>query len=176
MPLFHKSGEKAFKHNVREEVREGNQQKQSLAIAFNLKRRAKKAKGGEITVDNYKTGSEMSPPGAGPQPSTKSLAEGGKVCTGCGMRPCECATVSDDQAVPPTPVAADYSEGGRVANGDGDPPHIDELALDDDLEFSDTGANSGDELGDSQEESDRKGIVDRIMHSLAKKDKPPRPA
>jgi hypothetical protein len=145
MPLFHKTGEKAFKHNVREEMHEGKPQTQSLAIAFNLKRRAKKANGGEV-------------------------------CAGCGMRPCECATVSDDQTVPPTPVAADHSEGGRVANGDGDPTQIDELALDDDLEFSDTGANSGDELDDSQEESDRKGIVDRIMHSLAKKDKLPRPA
>ena len=45
MPLFHKSGEKAFKHNVREEMHEGKPQKQSLAIAFNLKRRTKKAKG-----------------------------------------------------------------------------------------------------------------------------------
>lgn len=122
--------------------------KPSLATAFSARRLSKKAKGGEITSDNYMTGDEM--------------------CDTCGGAPCTCSA--------PQPSTKMYSEGGKVANAGGDPSRIDDLALRDDLEFSETGANSGDELGDDQEEKDRRDIVSRIMHSLAKKDKMPRPA
>ena len=74
-----------------------------------------------------------------------------------------------------------FSEGGRVANQDkeitGDMPNeFDDLHLRDDLEFSETGANSGDELGNDREDHDRKDIVARIMRSRAKKDRNPNPA
>lgn len=74
-----------------------------------------------------------------------------------------------------------YSEGGMVANDDepivdGELAQYDELAKDDDLSFSYDGANSGDELGDLQEDMDRQDIVDEIMKSRAKKDRMPRPA
>jgi hypothetical protein len=74
-----------------------------------------------------------------------------------------------------------YSEGGEVANddqpmADAMPNDFDDLALRDGLEFHDTGANSGDELGDHQEDEDRKDIVGKIMKSRSKKDKNPRPA
>lgn len=74
-----------------------------------------------------------------------------------------------------------YSEGGRIANeqhhfADESPNDFDDLALRDDLEFHDTGANSGDELGDSREEHDRSDIVARVMASRRKKDRMPRPA
>ena len=75
-----------------------------------------------------------------------------------------------------------YSEGGRVANEDSGesastpdrmakdlPNEFDDLALRDDLESSDTGANSGDELSDDQEDMDRRDIVSRIMRSRAKR-------
>ncbi len=39
-----------------------------------------------------------------------------------------------------------------------------------------TGANSGDEIGNEQEDDDRRDIVSRIMKSRAKKDRMPRPA
>lgn len=39
-----------------------------------------------------------------------------------------------------------------------------------------TGANSGDEIGDEQEDDDRKDIVGRIMKSRSKRDRMPRPA
>lgn len=72
-----------------------------------------------------------------------------------------------------------YSEGGRVANedhieADFEPNEFDDLAKDDHLEFHDTGANSGDELGDEQEDEDRHDIVSRIMKSRKLKDRNPR--
>ncbi len=77
--------------------------------------------------------------------------------------------------------AGHYSEGGRVANED----HIeadfkenefDDLPLDDHLEEHYTGANSGDELGNEQEDEDERDVVARIMRSRGKKDRMPRPA
>lgn len=73
-----------------------------------------------------------------------------------------------------------YSEGGRVANedhieADFEPNEFDDLAKDDHLEFHDTGANSGDELGDEQEDEDRHDIVSRIMKSRRKMDRLPHP-
>jgi hypothetical protein len=82
-------------------------------------------------------------------------------------------------------MAKGYSKGGMVANEDAGesastPEHMakdkenefDDLALRDDLEFEDTGAN----LGDAAEDHDRNDIVSRIMKSRAKKDRMPRPA
>jgi hypothetical protein len=74
-----------------------------------------------------------------------------------------------------------YSHGGEVANddqpvADSEPNDFDLLGTDDDLEFSYTGKNSGDELGDAQEDHDRDDIVARVMKSRAKKDRNPRPA
>lgn len=78
-----------------------------------------------------------------------------------------------------------YAEGGRVANEDEEitdkmPAQYDDLHLDDHLDDDGkanyTGANSGDELGDKQEDEDRKDIVARIMHSRSKRDRMPRPA
>lgn len=74
-----------------------------------------------------------------------------------------------------------YSEGGRVANtdeltADFDPMEFDYLHLRDDLEFSETGDNSGDFLGDEQEDEDRRDIVSRVMRSRAKQDRMPNPA
>lgn len=81
--------------------------------------------------------------------------------------------------------AACYSEGGVVANGGDDeldhladsrPDNFDDLALDDHLEFSETGANSGDELGDAREDKDRSSTVSRIMRQRKMKQSNPRPA
>lgn len=76
-----------------------------------------------------------------------------------------------------------YSEGGKVANNThsfeyefDEPANYDDLSRRDDLEFSYTGKNSGDELGNMQEDHDRQDMISRIMKSRAKKDKNPRPA
>lgn len=77
--------------------------------------------------------------------------------------------------------AKHYSHGGKVSNedmpiADSEEAEYDDLEKDDDLEFHDTGANSGDELGDKQEDEDRHDIVSRIMKSRKKKDRLPHPA
>lgn len=48
MPLFKGKSEAAFKHNVRTEMNAGKSQKQSLAIAYQMKRKKKMAKGGDV--------------------------------------------------------------------------------------------------------------------------------
>lgn len=100
--------------------------------------------------------------------SEKNLAHGGEVG-------------SDDDDLVMKIMKKRYSMGGEVANdtpplADGEENDFDELALKDDLEFSDTSKNSGDELGDGQEDDDRHDMVKRIMKSRGKKDKMPRPA
>lgn len=77
----------------------------------------------------------------------------------------------------------EYSEGGKVANDDhpfefdfDTPNEFDDLVLRDNLESSYTGKNSGDELGNEQEDEDRSDTVSKIMASRRKKDRNPRPA
>jgi hypothetical protein len=115
-----------------------------------------------------------------PDPKLKGLAEGGfvedEMASGYESMPAE---DSDDDLVMRI-MKKRYSEGGKVANQDeeitGDMPNeFDVLHLDDDLESSYDGANSGDELGNDQEDEDRKDIVSRIMKSRAKKDRLPNP-
>ena len=67
------------------------------------------------------------------------------------------------------------SKGGMVANQAKSNRGTDYLANEDELEFSYTGKNSGDELGDRQEDMDRKDIVSRVMKSRKKKDRLPNP-
>lgn len=44
MPLKKSSGKKAFKENVKKEVESGKPVKQAVAIAYSVKRQAKKSK------------------------------------------------------------------------------------------------------------------------------------
>lgn len=49
MPLIHGKGQKAFEKNIKTEMEHGKPQKQALAIAYSVKRKAQhKAKGGEV--------------------------------------------------------------------------------------------------------------------------------
>jgi len=73
------------------------------------------------------------------------------------------------------------SRGGMIANddepeADSMPAEFDDLALDDHLEGTNSGAADGDDLGDEQEDKDRHDIVSRIMKSRSKRDRMPRPA
>lgn len=184
----------------------GNKMSKAFAIACSMKKRAKKmAKGGSVDegpsekenqmgvhkiVPNYdrahaevKHGQSEARYGDKkaahkqvlselkqmPNPKIKGLAEGGDV---------------DDDMVSRIMMAMggeSYSEGGQVANdtpitADFESNDFDDLVHRDELEQSYTGANSGDELGDAQEDKDRNDIVKKIMSSLAKKDRMPRPA
>jgi hypothetical protein len=82
MPLIKGKSQKSFEKNVSTEMHAGKPQKQSLAIAFNMQRKAKKKKahGGEIkaasgrpTADNEET-----------KRSERMMADGGKVKAASG--------------------------------------------------------------------------------------------
>lgn len=75
-----------------------------------------------------------------------------------------------------------YSKGGRVANDTGmgaaadlEDNQFDDLVKDDDLEFSYTGANSGDEIGNAEHDKEDHDMVSQIMKSRRKKDRLPNP-
>lgn len=106
------------------------------------------------------------------KPDLRGMADGGEV-----------PEMDDDDLVMRI-MKKRYSEGGMVANDTGEgqsademPNQFDDLVLRDDLEstYGDDD-NSGDMLGNEQEDEDRKDIVSRIMKSQKKKDKNPRPA
>ena len=46
MPVIKSKSPKAFKENIKAEIAAGKPQKQAVAIAYSVKRAAKKAKGG----------------------------------------------------------------------------------------------------------------------------------
>ena len=54
MPLTHSKSKKAFEHNLKAEIHAGKPQKQAIAIAYSVKRKAKKAEGGEVKNDPNK--------------------------------------------------------------------------------------------------------------------------
>jgi hypothetical protein len=100
-------------------------------------------------------------------PNLKGLADGGEVSD------------QDDDLVMKI-MHKRYSKGGEVANdveqdsADHDPDQFDDEVLDDDLSLHDTEANSGDDLGDAEQDDDRNDIVAKIMKSQSKKDKLPK--
>ena len=52
MPLFKSKSKKAFSHNVKAEIDAGKPQKQAVAIAYSVLRRARKmAQGGKVVFD-----------------------------------------------------------------------------------------------------------------------------
>jgi hypothetical protein len=170
MPLIKGKSEKAFKHNIEAEMHAGKPQNQSLAIAYSMKSKAQhKAEGGEMHCAHggpdhcmsgcYADGGEVKSAMHGEQPGDGELDMVGRI-----MKHREHM----------------YSKGGEVANdtppeADFESNDFDDLALRDGLEEHYTGANSGDELGDEQEDHDREDIVARVMRSRAKKDRLPNP-
>lgn len=125
------------------------------------------------------------------------MAEGG-MCAAHGMQACkmchggkmmaeggfvhdeEASGYEDDMISSIMKKRKGYSEGGRVANdtdmeADFEPNEFDDLAKRDDLEQHYTGANSGDELGNAQEDEDERDLVSMIMKSRRKKDRMPHP-
>jgi hypothetical protein len=168
MPLIKGKSEKSFSKNVETEMNAGKPQKQSLAIAYAVKKRADKmAMGGYPHAKG--DGHEFD--------VTNKFAEGGQ-------------EHAEDQSMIDRIMMKrmkGMSEGGTVANqdhgqddnklADFEPNEFDDLVLDDHLEDnSNTGKDDGDELGDHQEDEDRQDMVSRIMRSRSKKDRNPNPA
>lgn len=73
-----------------------------------------------------------------------------------------------------------FAKGGEVKaeepTADFEDNDFDVMPLEDTSDADYTGENSGDELGNDQEDDDRRDIVVRIMKSRKKKDRMPRPA
>ena len=51
MPLIKSKSKEAFSKNIKAEIKAGKPQKQAVAIAYSVKRSAKKADGGDVTQD-----------------------------------------------------------------------------------------------------------------------------
>lgn len=51
MPLIKSKSPEAFSKNIKAEIKAGKPQKQAVAIAYSVKRSAKKADGGDVTQD-----------------------------------------------------------------------------------------------------------------------------
>lgn len=172
----------------------------SLAMSYNMKKKRKMAAGGEVDEEQASTPPTPNLPGANSAQS--SMRKAFKFAKGGEASAMEEDDKDLNQHAPMTKEdmyddlvdrimmhksddlssEARLSEGGMVANetdvasADEMPADYDDLVLDDTLESHYTGANSGDELGNAQEDEDRKDIVSRIMKSNRKKDRNPRPA
>jgi len=148
--------------------------KDSMAIAYALKKRKKMADGGEAQP-------QQPPKQVAPVDPNKVKSMGMDIFKAEGG---EIEPEHDEDDIVERCMRKHMSEGGEVANGgeddldqmaDGKPNEFDDLALRDGLESSYTGANSGDELGNEQLDHDEHDIIERIMKSRSKKDKLPNP-
>ncbi len=100
MPLIKSKSPKAFKANVKAEIGAGKPQKQAVAIAYDVQRRAKKADGGGLYANiNAKrkriaagSGEKMRKPGSPGAPTkqdfkesakTAKMSSGGKMTKNC---------------------------------------------------------------------------------------------
>lgn len=199
-PLSHKKPSDAFSHQMELEMH-GHSPKKSLALAYRMKK--KKCHGGEM-AEGGETAMHEDELEKGMKKAFKSpgYAEGGFVKeekeSGYEPMPCENCGHMSSHAVENQSVGMEeemdddmighimkklkhYSEGGKVSNEDepvvdSEEAEYDDLEKDDDLKEHYTGKNSGDEIGDEQEDEDQRDTVSQIMKSRKKKDKMPRPA
>lgn len=107
------------------------------------------------------------------------LAEGGMCgvhgAKNCGVCMAEGGDVDDDDDLDMVGRIMKKRTGEPVADFEqNDFDYMDQEKAGHEADY--TGENEGDELGDEQEDDDRKDIVARIMRSRAKKDRMPRPA
>lgn len=86
MPLNKSKSEKAFKQNIKAEIAAGKPQKQAVAIAYDVQRRAKKASGGGLYENIHRkqeriahgSGEKMRKPGAPGAPTAEAFRESAK--------------------------------------------------------------------------------------------------
>ena len=86
MPLTKSKSKKAFSHNVKAEIAAGKPQKQAVAIAYDVQRRAKKADGGGLYANIHAkreriaegSGEKMRKPGSPGAPTAKAFKESAK--------------------------------------------------------------------------------------------------
>jgi Domain of unknown function (DUF6321) len=86
MPLTKSKSQKAFQANVKAEIAAGKPQKQAVAIAYDVQRRAKKADGGGLYANIHAkrerikegSGEKMRKPGAPGAPTAQAFRESAK--------------------------------------------------------------------------------------------------
>lgn len=86
MPLTKSKSDKAFKSNIKAEIAAGRPQKQAVAIAYDVQRRAKKADGGGLYANIHAkrqriaegSGEKMRKPGAPGAPTATAFKESAK--------------------------------------------------------------------------------------------------
>jgi Domain of unknown function (DUF6321) len=85
MPLIKSKSEKAFKTNIKREIEAGKPQKQAVAIAYDVQRRAHKAEGGlyenihaKQERIKYGSGEKMRKPGSPGAPTAEAFKESAK--------------------------------------------------------------------------------------------------
>lgn len=198
MPLTKSKSAKAFIHNLKAEEHAGKPRAQALAIAYSVKRKAKKmADGGQVESDLNEVGAPSTEGTsnfmdfiddhpeyrkATPPPDVQQWKKEHENYKDYYKAPANVAMEAEGGMIDKIMKKRRmYSKGGEVANdtppiADEMPADYDDLALHDDLEFHETAANSGDELGDAAESKERLDIIDKVMGSWKKKDKLPRPA
>jgi hypothetical protein len=98
MPLIKSKSKNAFEHNLKAEIHAGKPMKQSLAIAYATKRRAKKSQGGIIGADKMKSEAGIKP-GMAPK-----FAKGGQI------QPEKPKHLSDAQLMPGSVNGAEQGE------------------------------------------------------------------
>lgn len=194
MPLIKGKSKESFGKNVSTEMHAGKPMKQSLAIAYAMKRKAKKmAMGGEVEGyqpdykyrehpdlrDHEKDSGFVDHEGDDVKMDHAAMMEDDKDINQHGDMDGELV----DRIMMKRQMMA---EGGVVADeGEDELSHLDD-GKDNDFDYlssgdlddstTNSGAADGDFLGDKQEDEDRRDIVARIMKSRAKKDRLPRPA
>lgn len=170
---------KAFSQNIETEMDAGKPKNQSLAIAYSLKRKAKKmAEGGMMTKDGYQDPHKghtihinVNPQAHPEEPG--QYAEGGVIKDLPGHKDEPLPSPDSEDMVDRIMNKRMYSEGGQVANDNemhagSMPNEFDDLHLRDNLESSYDGANSGDENGSKLNQSDEgEDMIDRIMKKRA---------
>jgi hypothetical protein len=92
MPLIKSKSEKAFKSNIRAEIAAGKPQKQAVAIAYSVKRAAKKADGGGLYANIHAkreriahgSGEKMRRPGQKGAPTAQAFIDAAKTAKSSG--------------------------------------------------------------------------------------------
>lgn len=147
----------------------------SFSVAYSMKRK-KKGHGGKMAEGGESDVEQLEPqPVSDEGPVSKDEAD--KFAAGAGFSKGGMSCDEADGDMVDRIMAKRMSKGGEVANEDMPeadfmPNEFDDLHLRDGLEFSETDANSGDELGDEGEDERRKDRVMRIMMKRSKQSNP----
>lgn len=92
MPLTKSKSQKAFQENIKREIAAGKPQKQAVAIAYDVQRRAKKADGGGLYANIHAkrqriaegSGEKMRKPGSPGAPTAKAFKQSAKTARKAG--------------------------------------------------------------------------------------------